>query len=410
MLALQGAQLQLTVGAEEAILMDGKTGKVLFEKNAQKPAYPASTTKIATALLLLNRYRDCLGNLYTAERDSLISISPEAKKQSNYKSPSHWIETGSTHIGLKRGEQLSLYDLLHGLMLASGNDAANVIAQSLGGTIPQYMEQVNAYVKSIGCLNTHYNNPHGLHHPEHVTTAYDLALMAKKGLEDPIFRSVVGTPRYTCLQTNLQEERTLVQGNLLLRSGSHFYPKAIGVKTGYTQAAGKNLVAAAQSGDRELIAVVLGYRGPRAELYNDVQSMFEAAFNEQKLCRTVLQKGEQKLTTTVRGASERLKTYLSENLTYDFYPSGEMAVKMGVSWKIPPLPVAQNSPVGCIRVFDGQGNVLKETTLFASNALNPTVRFQIQSFFAQYWKLSLMAMLSSLFLLGIVMRQRRRAH
>src|SRR3984957_869054 len=230
--SLHGEVLQLSVSTEEAILMNAKTGKVLFEKNGYKQAYPASTTKIATALLTLHRCRDHLDILITAERESLASISPQAKRQSDYRSPSHWIETDSTHIGIKQGEELSLNDLLHGMLIASGNDAANVIAQRLGGTIPKFMEDVNDYLKKIGCKNTHFNNPHGLHHPAHMTTAYDLAVMAREGLKDPIFKQIVSTVRYTSAQTNLEFERTFTQTNQLLKKGPFFYQKAIGVKTG----------------------------------------------------------------------------------------------------------------------------------------------------------------------------------
>lgn len=365
--------------------MNAKTGKVIYEKNGHKPAYPASTTKIAIALVVLKHYHDCLDNLFTAEREALASISPQAKRQSNYKSPAHWLETDSSIIGIKRGEQLSLYDLLSGMMISSGDDAANVIAQTLGGTIPKYMEEVNQYVKSIGCKNTHFNNPHGLHHPEHVTTAFDLAIMTREGLQNPIFRRIVATPRYNRPQTNLELEKTLPQTNSLLKKGVHYYPKAIGVKTGYTQAAGKNLVAAARSEERELIVVALGYRGPRSELYHDVTKMFEAAFNEQKMRRTLLQKGEQKLTAPVNGARQLLKTYLAENLAYDFYPSEEEAIKISISWKIPPLPIAQGTPVGLIRILDDQGNILKESALLASDAINPTLWHRFREFMTLYW-------------------------
>src|SRR5262249_25642973 len=145
-----------------------------------------------------------LKQVFTADREALASITPEAKRQSNYRSPPHWLETDGTHVGIKKGEELSLYDLLHACLIASANDASNIIAQSLGGTIPQFMDEVNAYLKEIGCKNTHFNNPHGLHHPDHYTTAYDLAMMAKEGLKDPVFRKIVSLMRHSCPRTNLE--------------------------------------------------------------------------------------------------------------------------------------------------------------------------------------------------------------
>ena len=378
--SLHGEVLQLSVSTEEAILMNAKTGKVLFEKNGYKQAYPASTTKIATALLTLHRCRDHLDILITAERESLASISPQAKRQSDYRSPSHWIETDSTHIGIKQGEELSLNDLLHGMLIASGNDAANVIAQRLGGTIPKFMEDVNDYLKKIGCKNTHFNNPHGLHHPAHMTTAYDLAVMAKEGLKDPIFKQIVSTVRYTAAQTNLEFERTFTQTNQLLKKGPFFYQKAIGVKTGTTQDAGKSLVAAAQNQDRILIAVALGCKGPRSDLYQDIIKMFDTAFNEIKMRRTLLLEGEQRLTSRVPGANAPLKTYLLEDLAYDFYPSEEVPVKVTLNWKIPPLPIKQGECVGTLRIIDEQGNILNQMPLLALKDLRQTFLHRIVTF------------------------------
>ena len=248
--SLYGQSLDLTVNVEAAILINAKTGQVLFEKNCHKPSYPASTTKIGSALFALHKQGKDLSKLIVVERESIASISPQAKKQSNYRSPPHWLETDGTHIGIKRGEEWRLHDLLYAHLVASANDASNAIAQGVGGTIPHFVEEMNEYLKSIGCKNTHFNNPHGLHHPDHVTTAFDLSMMAREGLKNPIFRQIVSTVRYTCPQTNLEAERHLIQHNQLLKKGAHYYSKAIGVKNGFTQRAGKTLVAAAEEEGR----------------------------------------------------------------------------------------------------------------------------------------------------------------
>jgi D-alanyl-D-alanine carboxypeptidase (penicillin-binding protein 5/6) len=119
------------------------------------------------------------------------------------------------------------------------------------------MTQLNDYVKRLGCTSTTFYNPHGLHHPKQQTTAYDLAVITQDALKNPVFREMVATVRYTRPKTNKQEPSTLVQTNRLLRTGPFYYPKAIGVKTGYYSLAGNNLVAAAKDGERTLIAVVL---------------------------------------------------------------------------------------------------------------------------------------------------------
>jgi serine-type D-Ala-D-Ala carboxypeptidase (penicillin-binding protein 5/6) len=376
---LHAKPLELSINAEAAILINAKTGKILFEKNAHQMAFPASTTKIATALVALQKSRQGLDITFTAERESVASITPEAKRQSNYRSPPYWLETDGTHVGIKRGEEIRLYDLLHMLLIASANDAANVIAQGLGSTIPKFMEETNAYLKKIGCDNTHFNNPHGLHHPEHVTTAYDLAIMAREGLRDSLFCQIVASVRYTAPQTNLALERHLVQTNQLLKKGSFYYPHATGIKTGFTQTAGKNLVASAQTEDRTLIAVALGYKGSRSELYQDVIKLFESAFNEPKMRQTFLPKGEQKIKTQVAGARNLLKTYLAKSLTYDYYPSEEVAVKVSMHWQIPPLPIAKGTQVGNIKLVDTQGIALCQIPLLALEDLKPTLISQVKT-------------------------------
>jgi len=381
--SLQAKQLDLSVGAEGAILINAKTGAILFEKNAHTPTFPASTTKIATALYALQRCGKQLGKKVTATRECTASITPQAKRQSNYRSPPHWLETDGSHIGIKNGEELRLYDLLCGMMIGSANDASNVIAQGVGGTIPAFMDSVNRYLKEIGCLNTSFNNPHGLHHPDHVTTPYDLAIMARKGLEDPTFRQIVSTSRYECPQTNLEYERTFVQTNQLLRSGSFSYSKAVGVKTGTTQAAGKNLVAAAEENGRCLVAVALGYREARSELYRDVIKLFEMAFNEPKMRRYLLKKGVTDLSTKVTGTRRMLKTTLPNGLFYDFYPAEECAVKATVNWEIPPLPIQAGDQVGVIQVIDERGNMIQETELFAYEGLKPTLWYRACHLFSE---------------------------
>lgn len=371
--SLNAKPLKLTIGAENAILINGNTGAILFEKEAHQPAFPASTTKIASALYALKIGGHNLQQKITANSEAIASITTQAKKQSNYRSPAYWLETNSTHIGIKKGEEFSLFDLLSAMLISSANDASNVIAQSLGGTIPKFMDGVNLYLKEIGCNHTNFNNPHGLHHPDHQTTAYDLAQMTLVALKDPLFRQIVSTARYQCPQTNLEFERTLLQTNLLLRQGSYYYPKAIGVKTGTTQAAGKSLVAAAEDQGRLLIAVVLGYKGEKSELYNDVIKIFEAAFNEPKMRRRLLSEGSQSFTKKVDHGRGLLKTYLPEDLTYDFYPSEEMPVRASVQWEIPPLPIVKDAQVGVIKVTDNEGRFIKEAPLLAEQPLLPSL-------------------------------------
>lgn len=376
---LCGNPLTLTIGSEEGILINGNTGKVLFEKNAHAKAFPASITKIATALFILKVAGDRLDEIATAKHEAIASITPQAKKQSNYRCPAYWLETDGTHIGIKKGEEFPLKELLYAILIASANDAANVLAQHLGGTIPKFMDQMNFFLKELGCKNTHFCNPHGLHHPDHVTTPWDMALIAKEAMKYPFIQEAVSLTRYTCPRTNLELERTFVQTNLLLRKGTYRYSKAIGIKTGTTSLAGKTLVAAAREEERMLIAVVLGSHKV-GERYEDVIKMFDSAFNEPKMRRCLLNAGPSKLTTKIKGSQKPLKTYLKEGVFYDFYPSEESAVKALVTWNASKLPIQKDECVGKISIVDENQIVVKEVSLFASESVAASFVYRVKAF------------------------------
>lgn len=368
-----GVGFSFEIDAEGVVIMNAKTGAVLFEKNAHMALFPASTTKVASALYVISQCRGHLKEKVTAQKEALASITPQAKKQSNYRSPSHWLETDGSHIGIKRGEEFILHDLLRAMLISSANDASNVIAQHVGGSIPKFMGGLNQFLERLGCKNTFFNNPHGLHHPEHLTTPYDLALMVKEGLKDPIFREIIGMSRYVCPQTNLEHERTFKQTNLLLRNGTHAYSKVIGGKTGTTQAAGKNLVVAAQEADREIILVLMGYRAGRGELYQEVIRLFETVFKEKKMRKFLLPPGDQSLSKKMPGARGALKTYLPEGLYYDFYPSEEEKPKVFLKWKELSLPILEGAEVASLEVQGPQGAVYHTFSLFAKEELRKSV-------------------------------------
>lgn len=371
-----GGPFKIEISSESGILINAETGTILFEKNAHTLRYPASITKIATALYVLRTCGNRLDQIVTVKSEALASISPQAKRQSNYRSPPHWLETDGNHMGMKKGEEIPLRHLLYAMLISSANDAANVIAQHIGGSIPKFMERLNAFLKEIGCQHTHFLNPHGFHHPEHVTTAYDMALIAREAMKHHLFREIVSTVRYTCPATNLEGERNFIQTNLLLRQGSYFYPKAIGIKTGTTSAAGKTLVAAAK-GDRILISVTLGNRD-KGGRYEDVTKLFEAAFNEPKKRKFVLPQGAQALVKNISGGRGALKTHLPQCLFYDYYPSEEPQTKASVTWSVPPLPIEKGQEVGLVRVMDHWGRILQERKLLAAEPVNPTFWYRLK--------------------------------
>ena len=228
------AQAPPLVNAEGAVLMDADSGRMLYGKNAHKNLPPASTTKIVTAILALEE-----GNL-----DDRTVISKYAE------------ETQGSSIWLEEGEIHKLEDLLYASLLSSANDASVAIAEHIGGSEADFVHMMNRKAGNVGALNTHFSNPHGLHDDNHLSTAYDLALLGRYAMGIPKFREIVATKKRVIPWAGHEWSRMLVNKNRLIKN-PNLYPHADGVKNGYTRAAGNCLVASAVKGNMRLIAVVL---------------------------------------------------------------------------------------------------------------------------------------------------------
>lgn len=250
------SSILLPVGAEEvdlqlqcthAVLMDAETATVLYDQDAYQQAYPASMTKVMTALLTLEAIADG-----TVTEDTLVTVSEYASQK---------VYADESTANLLPGEQMRIKDLLYCLMLPSANDAAKALAEHLGGSCEAFVQQMNERAKELGCQNTHFVNPNGLHDPQHYTTAYDIALMFRETLQYDLFNTMIMAPDYTTAPTNLSDERYFYNTNGLVSNyyyGGHVYDKCIGGKTGSTTEAGKCLVAAARDGDKVMISVIMG--------------------------------------------------------------------------------------------------------------------------------------------------------
>jgi len=245
--AVEGPEIRATA----AVLMDGASGRVLYAKNPHLPLPQASTTKITTAVLALEKGR----------LSDVVRVSKEAA------------ETPESSIWLEEGEELTLEDLLYALMLRSANDAAAAIAEYIGGTQEGFVALMNQRAAELGARDTHYVNPHGLDDPNHYSSAYDLALLARYALTLPEFRRIVTTTERVIPWGGHPWNRVLYNRNRLL-TGPDPYPGAIGVKTGYTRRAGSCLVGAAERGDLELIAVVLN----SPDMYGEVKALLDYGF------------------------------------------------------------------------------------------------------------------------------------
>lgn len=379
---LYAAPLSVKVAAEAAILMNPDTGKILYAKEPYTEHYPASITKIATALWALKTKGDHLDDLVVASGDSVASVTEEAKRRANYTTPAWWLVPGVAHIGIKKGEVLSLRDLLFAMMVTSAGDASNVIAEYVGPGIPTFMEGLNDYVQSLGCKNTHFENPHGLFHPKQKTCAYDMALIMRAALQEPMFRTLIGTVTYNRPKTDKQSASVLIQSNRLMRPGPFYYPKAIGGKTGYLALARNTFVVAAKEGDRTLIAVLLK-ANERTDLWRDAIKLFETAFNQPAVERLYLKGGVQKYSIQEDAFDTPLTTYTAEDAKLTYYPAEEPVVKGLLYWDELLPPIAKGRRVGEVRLVDEQGRTLKAVPLLAANDVGATFAFTLKQFFTK---------------------------
>ena len=237
------------ISAQSAVVIDGASGRVLYEHNSNKKRGMASTTKIMTALCALE-YGDM---------NKMVTISPTASG----------IEGSSMYLA--KGEKITMRDLVYGLMLVSGNDAATAIAENVAGSVENFAELMNKKAAEIGAYNTSFTNPHGLSDENHYTTALDLAKITAYAMQNPIFCDIVSTKTKTLPANEGGYARTLINHNKFLS----MYEGCIGVKTGFTKATGRCLVSAAEKNDLRLICVTLG----APDDWNDHRTLLDSAFS-----------------------------------------------------------------------------------------------------------------------------------
>ena len=230
-----------------AVLLDANHGEILYDMGANQRAYPASITKVMTALLVMEAIE--YGQL---SPDTVVTVNQSAVENI----PIEYV-VGS----FKPGETISIEELLYCMLLESDCDASNILAEAVDTTVEDFVAHMNRKAGELGCHGTHFTNTYGLHNENHYSTAYDLALIMQAALEYDLFRTVIKTPSHKVPATNLSGERFFYNKNALISNlyyEGYVYDKCIGGKTGTTDDAGRCLVAAAEDGDELLISVVLG--------------------------------------------------------------------------------------------------------------------------------------------------------
>lgn len=322
------------VSAKNAALLEPVSGRLLFEKNADRQARMASTTKIMTALL----------------------ICEQCNVLDRMRIPKEAVGIEGSSMYLKEGEVLTLQELLYGLMLSSGNDAAVALAIYCGGTVEEFVARMNDKARVLGLTNTHFANPNGLDAPEHYSSARDLATLGAYAMENPIFAKTVST-------------KTVTVGNRYLRNHNKLLwlmAEADGVKTGFTRSAGRILVSSAQRSGRRLTAATLDAPND----WQDHKALLEQGF-ENFTVRQVLSAGEQLGERTVAGGQGTVRLLAREDFSYALTPEeAPQTVLTGQPFVY--APVAQGADAGTAYVLLS-GKIIGRVPLVYGETVEQTV-------------------------------------
>ncbi len=358
------------------VLMDGKSGHVLYESGGDKKMYPASTTKIMTALLALEAVEDKKLTL-----DQKITITEEMLEG---------LPWDGSSMALQEGEVISLQNLLYGLMIPSGNDAAMAISYMVSGTKSGFVDAMNQRAKEMGLTKTNFKNAHGLHDEKHYTTAKEMAVIAWHAMQNEHFREIVEIAHIKIPPTNkTKEERYYINTNGLvstMRYAQFYYQGATGIKTGYTDEAGNCLVASAKKGEVELITVLFHGDGLE-DSYQDSTRMLDYGFTAFELITPVKKDqilGEVKVKW---GRTKESVTTSAVNPVSVLVPKGTETEKLEVKLELPEFvkaPVEKGAPVGTITVsLDGE--IIGRGELHADLTVKRSFLWPIYAFFEWLW-------------------------
>jgi len=325
--------------AQSAVLMDAQTGRVLYEKNPDKKLPMASTTKIMTAILAIEN-----GDL-----NSTVTVSDNASG------------TEGSSIWLGVGEKMKLSDMLYGLMLSSGNDAAVAIAEHIAGSVDKFVEMMNEKAKAIGAKNTHFVNPNGLPAKEHYTTAYDLALISCYAMKNETFRSIVGTETKEVTWEGHEYNRFLRNKNKILWQ----YEGGNGVKTGYTKEAGRCLSGAANKDGMQLVATVLN----APNMFPDCMNILDYGFEHYQAYQVVDQSQDLVSIPVVDGKQESTVAAPAEDICLPLTKDEYTMIEKRFYYDKLQAPVAENQVVGKIELWLGDKK-MKEVSLLAKDPVS----------------------------------------
>jgi serine-type D-Ala-D-Ala carboxypeptidase (penicillin-binding protein 5/6) len=328
------------VTAKAAILVDAATGQVMWQRDADAVRYPASLTKIMSALLILEQ-----GNL-----DDIVVVSARAGA------------VGESTAHLDPGDRITLHDLLVAMLLPSANDASVAAAEHVSGSLEAFVARMNERARELALSATHFVNPNGLPSPEHVSSARDLARLTQEAMKQPVFRELVALDRADITVRPRSEKappkraRLENHNRLLLKTNGHYWPLADGVKTGYTRAAGRCLVASATEGGWQLLCVVLGC----TDSWTDARTLLEWGFARFREVEVVTE-GQTSARVHVVDGSPPEVTGVARSSIDLVLPLGAPSPEVRVAESFPTAPVAAGAEVGELAVSALDGTELRAT-------------------------------------------------
>ena len=334
-LCIKANAVELSLSAKSAILINALTNEVVYEKNAYEKRGMASTTKIMTALLTIER-----GNLHKT-----------------YVAKDEDVRIEGTSIGLKEGDRITLETLVQGMLLESGNDAANVSARVIGKSREKFVSLMNQKAKEIGMEDTKFKNPSGLTEEGHFSTAYDMALLGSFAIKNKQFRDICSQSSIRVSYGNPEYQRTFKNHNKLLNS----VEGAFGIKTGFTKASGRCLVSAAERDGVTLIAVTLS----APDDWNDHKKLFEYGFEKVKIYEMGFD--TEKIELDVVGSdNKKIGVKLKNKLTYTAIDEEMNPETVVLCDKFLYSGVKKGDRVGCVKVFSENGKYLCESDLVST--------------------------------------------
>ena len=354
-----------TINSRAYVVIDRKSNTILVGKNENQKKKMASTTKIMTALVVIEN----------CELSDTVEVSKKAAG------------TGGSRLGLKTGDKITVYDLLYGLMMRSGNDAAVCLAEHVAGSISGFAELMNKKALELGLSNTHFVTPHGLDEDEHYTTAYELAILSNYAMNSEIFAKIVGTKNYTITINGYP--KALTNTNELLGVLNGVY----GIKTGFTNGANRCLVTCCKRGDMDIICVVLGADTKKYRTTDSIK-LIEYSFNHFKYVnienivsehfKTWKEEYCQNFTIT-KGASNYL------DITYDSLPHSSIPVREDLidsfqvyinCESVLNAPVEKGTSIGTI-TLELDGNIVYSGDIFVNNTVEQKNIFDYLSYFCK---------------------------